>query len=209
MSQYASMLSMNFTKEKNMKNIIIGGSCRAGKSLLAKELMHHLKGVSFYGTDHIRHALMMAYPDKNFDKDNWNEYRTVVFNLFKSNKKYNSIGLYVIFEGNHFSIDEYLEKYKEEDTIAVFVGKPRLNEQEYFDNIRCYDKVHHTWTTNHSDEDVKKWVAGYHKKNIEEEKRCKELGIYYLDTSYNQMEVIKEFAKNLLQEIDEEHTHTI
>lgn len=192
-----------------MKNIIIGGSCRAGKTLLAKELMHHLKSVSFYGTDHIRSALMKAYPDKNFDKANRPEYRTVVYNIFQSNKSYNKIGLYVIFEGNHFSIDEYLEKYKDEETIAVFVGKPKLSEEEYFEHIRAYDRKHHTWTTNESDEDLRSWVRDYHKKNLEEERRCKELGIYYLDTSYNQMEVIKEFAQELLQEIDEEHTHSL
>lgn len=184
-----------------MKNIIIGGSCRSGKSLLAKELTRNLKGVSYYGTDHIRSSLMKAYPDKNFDKENWDEYRTVVYNLFKSNKKYNNIGLYVIFEGGHFSIDEYLEKYKDEDTIAVFVGKPQLSVEEYYNGIRAYDTKHHTWTTDHTDEDLKKWVADYHKKNLEEARRCKELGIYYLDTSYNQMETIKTFALELIKEL--------
>lgn len=187
-----------------MKNIIIGGSCRAGKSLLAKHIMHNFDCFSYFSTDHIRTALMFCQPNKNFDKEDFEEYRKFVYKLYECNLRYNKIGMFMIWEGNHFSIDEFLKLYNDGNTIAVFVGKPQLNESELFNEIRENEKTFGSWTSKHTDDELKNFVLSYHKKNIEEREKVKQLNlpnIFYLDTSVNQMEQITKFVKFLKKEL--------
>ncbi len=183
-----------------MKNIIIGGSCRAGKTLLAKEIMREFDCFSYFSTDHIRTALMFAFPDKNFDREYVGEYRRFVYKFYECNLHYNKLGLYMILEGNHFSIEEFLQFYNNENTIAIFVGKPQLSEDEYFREIRENEKKFGSWTSKHSDKELKTFVQSYHKKNLEEIAKVKRLNlqnIFYLDTSFDQMKTISDFVKNL------------
>ena len=138
-----------------MKNIIIGGSCRTGKSLLAKKLMKEFPCFSYFNTDHIRTSLMHCYPEKNFDKENFSEYRKFVHKLYCCNFRYNDIGIFMIVEGGHFTIEEFLQLYDNENTMAIFVGKPQLCEKEYFKQIRENEKLFGSWTCKHSDEELK------------------------------------------------------
>lgn len=188
-----------------MKNIIIGGSCRAGKSMLAKRLLQEYPNLNYFSTDHIRTALIYAQPYKNFDHEDFQEYRKFVYKLFERNKRYNDINLYLMFEGGHFSIDEFLSLYYDEDTIGIFVGKPNLSEKEYFDEIRAHEGEH-AWTKRHSDDKLRSFVKSYHKKNLEEFQQIKDLNLknlFYLDTSYNQIETIENFVKDLKKILDD------
>ena len=187
-----------------MKNIIIGGSCRAGKSMLAKRLLKEYPSLNYIATDHIRTALIYAQPYKNFDNEDFDEYRKFVYKLFERNKQYNKIGMFLMFEGGHFSIDEFLSLYTSEDTIGIFVGKPNLSEQEYFDEIRAHEGEHN-WTKRHSDEKLKEFVKSYHKKNLEEAEQVKKLNLdnlFYLDTSFNQLEKIDAFIEAIKPILD-------
>lgn len=183
-----------------MKNLIIAGSCRAGKSLLAKEMAKKIKGLSYYNTDHIRTGLKAAWPDKNFDKEYYDKYRTVVYNLYKWFTAYNKLGLYILMEGNHFSLEEFLKLYDDGSTIIVLVGRPQLSWKEYYKLIRENEKKFGGWTKKHSDEEVMGFAKRYLEKSIKQENQVKELkrkDVLYLDTSFNQMEKIKKFAVKL------------
>ena len=183
-----------------MKHLIIGGSCRAGKSLLAKEILKYHPEFNYISTDDIRGALLYAYPEKNFDHENFGEFRKVVYKLYERNKQYSKIGKYMLMDGNQFSIDEYLNLYNDGDTVAVFVGKPQLSAEQYFNEVRENEKMFGGWTSRHSDEKLMKFIKEYHQKNLEECARVNELNLsnlFYLDTSFNQIEQIKDFAGKL------------
>ncbi len=185
-----------------MKNLIIAGSCRAGKSLLAKEMSKRISTFSYYNTDHIRSALMKAWPESDFDKQDHEKYRIVVKKLYDCFMKYNEIGLYILLEGNHFSLNEFLTLYDDKSTIIVFVGKPQLNESQYFTLVRENEKKYGGWTKHHTDNEVKSFVKEYLQKSREQQVEVEKLNrkdILYLDTSYNQTETIHKFATKLEQ----------
>ena len=126
-----------------------------------------------------------------------NNSKEAMTNLYQMLAQYNKIGMFLMFEGGHFSIDEFLSLYTSEDTIGIFVGKPNLSEQEYFDEIRAHEGEHN-WTKRHSDEKLKEFVKSYHKKNLEEAEQVKKLNLdnlFYLDTSFNQLEKIDAFIE--------------
>lgn len=185
-----------------MKNVIITGTCRAGKTMLALKLKELVPTLNYISIDVIRKSLKNLY-NKDYQNEYLNELQDFIYDIFNAYKLYNYGNL--ILEGVNLSIQEILKNYNNPDNIIVFVGRPQLPAEENFIQIRKSEKIIHSWTEHHSDEYisemVKKWLK-IDKANLE---ICKKYGFQYLDTSYCRAEVIDDFAKKLVLQILEEH----
>ena len=185
-----------------MKNIIICGTCRAGKSLLSKEIKRICPWFNLYHIDQLRDALTHTF-NKDFNsEENHNELRHFIYNLYKEclieqKNNPNNFNKYVIIEGIFITKEEILTNYNDGNSIIIFVGKPKLTDDEYFNDIRSKEKIYNTWTVNQSDEKVREMSKNFVLKSCEDEQFCKQHGFLFLDTSYNQDKSITQFAKKI------------
>ena len=175
-----------------MKHIIIGGSCRAGKSLLAKEILKKHPNLNYISIDTLRDVLT-----KTFNKDykityEW-QLREFAVNLFNCCLKNNSEMFYML-EGANITVEDFLKFYKNKDTLGIFVGKPNISEQEFFIQLRKNEILYGSYTKHHTDTKLRKRIREYIKRSQEDFMKCKDNGILFLDTSFNQMEQIEEFV---------------
>lgn len=183
-----------------MKNILIGGSCRSGKTLLGLELKKHLKNYNYFSIDWIRNALNETF-NKNFGKDDVETLNNYIFNLFRKNKKFNEYGVYCIFEGIYVAKEELRKRNLIEDNIIIFVGKPNLTPEEFFKFIRKNEKTYRSWTSEQPDDEILEMTKNSYVTDNENKKFCEEHGLIFLDTSFNQMKVIKDFVKDFTSSI--------
>lgn len=77
------------------------------------------------------------------------------------------------------------------NTISLFLGTPNQTIEQHFEEIKKY-QTEKDWTYGRSDEEIiehsKHWIL----KSKEYEKECKQLDIWYVDTSFNRNEILND-----------------
>lgn len=171
-----------------MKNVIIAGCSRCGKTTLSKYLREKYN-LNHYKMDSIKRGI-----DKNFwdhYKDDWVIVSPHMAHLINQiiNEREDE---YLVIDTCHL-YPEDIFKYNIKDTIIVFLGHDSISVDEKLKQIRKYDK--HTWT-NFKDDDYMRISTEegimYSKKAKEQ---CEKYNIKYFDTSYNFKEVMKEVER--------------
>lgn len=186
-----------------MKNILLLGASRCGKSTIGSKLAKSLKGYSYFTTDHVVEALDLLYPDKKgeHDRDLISGLRWALFDREKCFN--NRRGIYYIWEGGGLGY-EYVEKFLNcEDVVIAYVGKPKMTIQQHFDEVRYWDKIIPSCTTKKSDEEVWDWCSKMHDKMQRDMAFCKQHNLIYIDTSSfnkNHMPQIRKAVKLLRKE---------
>ena len=168
-----------------MKNIIIGGTVRSGKTTLAN-LLREKFGYSKVESDTIVNAFDKTFPEfgithKNAElaREKYEPFLFQILNGFGRDLKYT--GNVTVFPGSQF-LPENLSKYENLDNyIVVFLGFDDISPQELFVAIRKNDTTN-DWTHKKSDE----WLMRFCKNIIEESKNiresCEKFGFYYFNT---------------------------
>lgn len=209
----------NLTKGKTMKNLVILGCARAGKSYLSKQITKQLtiKGKVasllpadvFLGSVH-RHdcgilwrmglrKIVHAVPwferihQKSLHK------RFVDFSLY-----FMSIiekDIVVVFEGTHIKPSEAIKIFSPDKYKIVIVGYPNISISEKIKDIKKYDVD--SYLKNKTDDQLKSIIAS----NISESKRdfdfAQQHGLTYIDTSKDYQTTINNFAKNIYEFMSE------
>ncbi len=192
-----------------MKNILIIGNCRAGKTLMARALMQRMPHMAFIGTDHMRSAIMktLLHDVTDFENDpqcatfdaQWGS-RLIEINkrFFISHiRSYNQDNKFFIMEGGVIKFDDAAEFINDPRILIVCVGKPQLDADAYYNDIRAWDQKHHTWTTEHTDVDVRGLAEKYARESRSNFEKCLAAGVIFVDTSFNQMAVIDAAADQI------------
>lgn len=191
-----------------MKNIIIIGNCRAGKTLLARELMRQLPNWGYFGTDHMRSAIMRTLVQDVTDWEHdprvgefdaqWGP-RLVEINkrFFKSHMRLNRQGKYFIMEGTILKFDMISEFLNRDDVLVVCVGKAQLSVDEYFKDIRAWDQENHTWTSEYTDAQLRDVAQKCALESQANRDKCRDAHVMFVDTSFNQMAVITAAARQI------------
>ena len=183
-----------------MKNIILIGAPRAGKSTFSKMLNDRLGNVTIIQTDLLRLAFRDAiYKDSKVstsivvkDKD----YLNYILSYYKYANMYDIDNVKVVdtvdFEPKDCSLFE--------NSIAICFGYPNITKEEVVSNWRKYD-TELDWTKNKSDEKLFTYAESEikHSKSLMEE--CKKYNIRFVDTSKNRNEVLKELLGYIIEEI--------
>ena len=192
-----------------MKNIAIFGTSRSGKSTLSKMISKKYPYYHIMIGDDIRWAFKMVLPANNINSKGGSgmveDFPNFISTLFYKMAKRNEGEFSYIIESCDITPQKAIELFNKENTILLFIGTPRQSTEEHFAEVRKYE-TKKDWTYDRSDEEIlnhsKYWTA----KSREYQKECEKLNIWYVDTSSNRMEVLKDtlskIEKMILEDVD-------
>ena len=184
-----------------MKNIIVIGASRAGKSTFTKLLNKEISNLMIIRTDLLRLAFRDAISkDQNIKTSSLKtnkDYLNYVLSYYKYANMYEKDYIKVVD-----TVDFEPKDYKLFDnSIFICLGYPNLSIEEVLNNWKKYD-TELDWTKKRSDEDLLKHA----KKHIEDskylQKECEKYQIKFIDTSNNREEVLKEIVNYVIKEIN-------
>ena len=177
-----------------MKNVIIAGSSRCGKTTISKYLKDKYN-LTHYKMDSIKRGI-----DKNFwdgYKDDWKKVSPHMAHLINTiiNEREDE---YLVIDTCHL-YPEDIFKYNLKDTVIVFVGHDQISVEEKLNQIRKYDT--HAWTNKKDDEYMKYSTLLGIEYSIEAKSQCEKLHMKYFDTSFDFLKVKEEIIKYIEGEL--------
>lgn len=170
--------------------------------MLANMICSQVVGYSKISLDPMVMASKKAFAELNLEyyKEKENAFTEFVENYlgncFHQDEK---TGISYVFEGSSLPKEMILRLKEEKNTKVIFLGKTKLTPQEFFDEIRNYEKGLSSagWTKRLDNETLLSWCTDWIKKSREYEKFCQENDIEFIDTSFDQMGTLKKFVKRL------------
>ncbi len=187
-------------KNNKKKNILLVGVPRAGKSTFAKMILKEFPDYHFFQEDIISNAYISAARDIAIKKrESNNKAVKVVFDLdFACKLFYYILGYSVLYESKlNFIFDgsyvdwEEIRKYNTKDMIVIVFGYPSITKKEAIENISKYD-TKEDWTYIESSWTIDMLFETNIPLSQEYQKKCQELGIRFVDTSYQRKKVLQE-----------------
>lgn len=185
-----------------MKNIMILGICRTGKTTFSRMIQKEFPNYQIIEVDTIISALQKTVEDVpiGFIHDNLKENKLPQFLNLLIKKNINKNGKYLGFIINADSImpSDLITYFDLNDTIVYYFINPKLTPIEILNNCRKYDSKEE-WTARRSDEQLIKHFEFYKgiEKQIKED--CNKYNLRIVDTSLNR----KEIFDSLLLELKE------
>lgn len=177
-----------------MKNIIILGIPRAGKSTLSKRIVKKYSNYITIDTDSIRDAFQHALPKTEINKYNGkgmkDDFPKFIEQLLYW-KSYNNQEYRYIIDSTDISVAKAKELFDIEDNVIVFLGYPDTTADEVLKNCRKYDKAN-SWSKHVGDIELKIYIEQYIEKSKKLKEECKKYGFKFFDTSINREKVLKE-----------------
>ena len=178
-----------------MKNVAIFGSSRSGKSTLAKMIAKEFTNYHIIIVDDIRWAFQQTLPNNNINSTGGagmeEDFPNFLSTLFYKSIKRNDGEINYIVETCDITPKKAKELFNRENTILLFLGTPNQTIEQHFEEIRKY-QTERDWTYDRSDEHIlehsKHWIL----KSKEYEEECRELNIWYVDTSFNRNEILND-----------------
>lgn len=191
-----------------MKNILIMGIGRAGKTTLSEMLKDKYNNYSLIHSDSLKWAMIRAkdkesYYRENVDKQKEFEhgkyFQRTLLELFDSciRKDKNNYGY--IVESGQLHPKTVSEMVDFNNTIVVCLGLGDLSLDEMVDLCIKHD-TEKDWTFNLPRDYLKKHAIDWFKANQMLKKECPKYNIKYYDTSKNRVDVLN----NIMKEIEED-----
>ena len=196
-----------------MKNLVILGTARAGKSYLSKNVVGELSknnhvvtllpGDPLLGAVHkfSRNLLWKLGFRKIVHAVPWFER----IHKKRLRKKFLGFSLYfidhiekdviIVFEGVQIKPDEAVKIFDKNKYKLVIVGYPNISVEQKIKEIRQFDK--HSYISNKSDKELSSMFSAHITESKQYYEFAKKHNITFLDTSKNYQKTIKEFAKNI------------
>lgn len=189
-----------------MKNIIIYGSSRSGKTQLAKMIAqtYHYNIVM---VDSLVSAFQNSMPDlkiNHIDRtgETIKNLEPFLLSYLKSINKIDkkARGINYVVEGSYFDIDKLLE-LKNKFVLIILIS---CFEQPvgYYNALRKYDKEY-DWTCQLSNEELVEYSDNLYQHNKYLIMKCDEFNLRYYDTAQNRKKTFKHIIRNLKTELIE------
>ncbi|MCI8616857.1 MAG: hypothetical protein HFJ60_01110 [Clostridia bacterium] len=183
-----------------MKNIMILGICRTGKTTFSRMIQKEFSNYQIIEVDTIISALQKTIKDIpiGFIHDNLSENKLPQFLNLLIEKNINKNGKHLGFIINADSImpKDLVKYFNLENTIVYYFVNSKLTSEKILENCRKYDDMA-DWTTRRSDEEILKHMDFY--KPIEQKiiKDCNKYGFKCIDTSINREKVLNDLLQSL------------
>ncbi|HYF51102.1 MAG TPA: hypothetical protein VEJ63_16935 [Planctomycetota bacterium] len=171
-----------------MKNVIIGGPSRSGKSILARRLSESLK-LHAMPVDMAVVSLIAGFPELQltWSNDEASLNRLAPYLRVLLCKLGLRSGFSYVFEGNHLTpglIGNLGPEYPIlEKAVPLFLGAVSANPNARLRRMREYASSNACYTKSMSDEDLLKLIADLSEESRRVKQRCEELGLAYFDTA--------------------------
>lgn len=187
-----------------MKNILILGVGRAGKSTLSRMLKEKFPQYDLIHTDSIRNAILYNIDQKyidtfvNYQENHFLQKVLLDFLDSQTNQGLNMYG--TILEGAQI-LPNVLNGYKNlNKSIIIFLGHGNLNEKEIFELVRKNDSET-DWSYTKTDKELKKFIKDFYEKNQLLIKECQKYGFKYVDTHKNREKILRETFDYICEEV--------
>ena len=188
-----------------MKNIMILGICRTGKTTFSKMIQKEFNNYQIIEVDTIISALKKTIPNIpiGFIHDNLKENKLPEFLNLLIEKNINKNGKELCFIINVDSIlpEDWFKYFDLKEMIVYYFVAEKLSVQQILENCRKFDSKEE-WTTRRSDEQLLNHFKFY--KNVEKKiiKDCKKYNIKCIDISTNRQTIFKQLLDEIKQEIN-------
>ena len=180
-----------------MKNLMILGAARAGKTTLAK-MVSQKWGYGIISVDALVSALQEVFPQIGITHHSHDAKRVAPFVFaYLDALEYNHPEARFVVEGYHIPFDYAAEKINRDLFEVVVLGYPALSTKEAFENVRKYEQKF-DYTKAMSDEEVLNMVKRHVEYSKEFALECQKYNFRFVDTSYDRDKVLAD----LLQELE-------
>ena len=188
-----------------MKNILIMGIGRAGKTTLSQMLKDKYNSYNLIHSDSLKWAMIRAEDKEKYYRINVEKqkefehskyFQKTLLDFFNSLilKDKNHYGY--IFESGQLEPKTVKEMIDFENTIVVCLGLGKLNIDEMIELCIEHD-IEKDWTFRLPREYLKKHAIDWYSANEMLKKECPEYGIKYYDTSENREQVLDEIMDEI------------
>lgn len=187
-----------------MKNILILGICRTGKSTFSKMIQKEFRNYQIIEVDTIISALQKTIPNIpiGFIHDNLKENKLPEFlNLFiQKNINKNGKKLGFIINGDSILPEDLLKYFDLNNMIIYYFVTEKLSPKQILENCRKFDSKEE-WTTRRTDEELLNHFEFY--KDVEKKiiNDCKKYNIKCIDTSENRQIIFNQLVDEVKNEL--------
>lgn len=190
-----------------MKNILIMGIGRAGKTTLSKMIKDKYNGYNLIHSDSLKWAMIRAkneetYYRKNVDKQKEFEhgeyFQRTLLELYNSLIKKDTKEYGYILESGQLHPRIVKEMIDFENTIVLCLGLGNLNPEDMVNQCITYD-TEESWTYGLSKEYLLKHAQDWYSCNEMLKIECPKYGIKYIDTSKDRLNILNEILNNLFK----------
>ncbi len=195
-----------------MRNVIICGIGRAGKTTLSNMLKDRIKTLNLIHSDSIKWGIIIGKDKEKFYTENIEaqkefehseEFQKIILEIF-NNCIYDYENKYgYILESGQLDPRIIHEIIDYKDTLVIALGHGSLTKQDIIELCRKNDTPK-DWTYEISDDELEKHAQKWADMNDTLEEECKKYNIKYIDTSKNRMEVLNKTLEYIVEEIENE-----
>lgn len=188
-----------------MKNIIIMGIGRAGKTTLSNMIKNKYTCYNLIHSDSLKWALIRAkneeeYYRTNVDKQKEFEhseyFQRTLLEFFKSQIRNDKQQYGIILESGQLHPKIVKEMINFENTIVICLGLGDLKAEDMVEQCLKYD-TEDSWTYGLSREYILKHAQDWYNNNEMLKIECPRYGIKYIDTSKNREKILEEILETL------------
>lgn len=192
-----------------MKNILIMGIGRAGKTTLSKMLKDKVNSYNLIHSDSLKWAMIRAkdeeqYYRKNVDKQKEFEhgeyFQRTLLELYNSSIKKDTKEYGYILESGQLHPKIVKEMIDFGNTIVVCLGLGDLQAEDMVDLCIKHD-TEESWTYGLSREYLREHAKDWFNANEMLKDECPKYGIKYYDTSKNRVETLNMIMEEILKRV--------
>ncbi len=189
-----------------MKDILIFGVPRVGKTTLSKLLIEELRDYHIFSIDAIRNAFGDIFPELEINDKGGKNNEIILPNyvsrlLYWQHDELRNKQGYII-EGCQVLPDKVKEVFDLENSIVIYLGHGTLCLEDIWKNIRKYDTPEE-YSYKRDDETMLKQCREYYEIEKMNIAKCKKYGFIYVDTSTNRKEVLRKLVNQIKSIVEE------
>jgi hypothetical protein len=186
-----------------VKNILISGASRSGKTMLAKRINAEL-GHSIVNVDALVSAFECAFPQlgiKHSENDSNAEENIAPFLVsYLHDAAYCSKGAPFVFEGSYFKYERVIPEIDPDEYLFIGLAYNRLSVKEIFDNLRRYDGEY-DWTFGMNDAELLGNAEYFHNDTRYHQEKMERHGFKIYDVSYDRESVFDKIINDIREEL--------
>ena len=183
-----------------MKNIIILGVARSGKTTLARMIKKKYSNYNIIDGDCIRSTFEKVLPDVNINHLNGigmsEKFPEFCSKLFEYQIKEHDDVFNYIFESCDINPTQLKKYFNIENVQVLFLGYPRLTIEETISNYKKYAQSG-DYMIKKSDDEIEKRAIMWVQKSQQLLDECMKYNVKFIDVSYNRDEIFKKLVEEL------------